>query len=489
MTLQNKQMGLLADHDTADEVEDIFDQYGTGDDTNNITSSSLNDDTTTPNNVTRPANDEELLDNKEGNDLAEDASEQQASSDNKAKKASKEVNAEKKWEQELPKEILADENSTDSKESGVSLDKEFATNDDNNKAQMLATEEKQQEVLVDNNKNAKKEKLDINSTQVEENNNSVTLLSKLSSKYKKNHSKDSSTDVKTRQQDIKIVTPPSIDSDEPKEVESINKLQKQVIIEPAEQQKTANKQKKYDLVDLNEEKHEQSHMYVTAHSDSVKEATAATQVTAQMVKQSYVQPSKTDKMPKTREVHIDPSKKTIMIVDDDVDTLDMYADIFEQANYNVIRANDGLEAMSLVTDHTPHVVFTGIVMPRMDGFALMEALKQNKRTANIPVVINSHLGREEDKKRAEELGAKDFIVLGFTPPREVLERIGAMLLRSEYIFRFDKNDADSRKLARDLGMPNFFMCPRGQEMVLKLSIEDEKELTFSARFSCIDKKK
>ena len=207
---------------------------------------------------------------------------------------------------------------------------------------------------------------------------------------------------------------------------------------------------------------------------------------AQELKNSFV---KTQKQTEHREFKIDPSKKTIAIVDDDVDTLDMYASIFEMADYNVIRASDGLEALSVIGDHTPHLIFTGIVMPRMDGFAMMEALRQNKRTADIPVVINSHLGREADRKRAEELGAKDFIIRGFTPPREVLERIGALLLRSEYTFRFDINDGEARKLVKDLGASSFFVCPRGQEMVIKLSITDPKELLFSARFSCMDQKK
>lgn len=186
---------------------------------------------------------------------------------------------------------------------------------------------------------------------------------------------------------------------------------------------------------------------------------------------------------------IDPAKKTVAIVDDDLDTLDMYASIFESADYNVLRASDGLEALSVISEHTPHVIFTGIVMPRMDGFTMMEALKQNQRTADIPVVINSHLGRDADRKRAEELGARDFIVRGFTPPREALERIGALLLRSEYTFRFDVHDPEARKLVRDLGASNFFVCPRGQEMVIKLGVSDPKNLTFSARFSCVDEQK
>lgn len=190
-----------------------------------------------------------------------------------------------------------------------------------------------------------------------------------------------------------------------------------------------------------------------------------------------------------KEIHLDLSKKTIMIVDDDADTLDMYTDIFEGADYNVIRASDGLEALNIIGDHTPHLIFAGIVMPRMDGFAMMEALAQNARTADIPVVINSHLGREADRVRAEELGAKDFIVRGFTPPRETVERIGALLMRSEYTFRFDYNEKEARKLAKDLGANNFFACPHGQEMVIKMSVADPKDLTFSARFSCVDKQK
>ena len=212
---------------------------------------------------------------------------------------------------------------------------------------------------------------------------------------------------------------------------------------------------------------------------------AVTQPTEQMTRASYAPKNATSQK---NDVKIDPRKKTIAIVDDDVDTLEMYASIFETAEYNVIRASDGLEALSVIGDHTPNLIFTGIVMPRMDGFAMMEALKQNSRTADIPVVINSHLGREADRKRAEELGAKDFIVRGFTSPREALERIGALLLRSDYTFRFDPHDAEARKLVKDLGASNFFMCPRGQEMVLKLNIVDPKDLVFSARFSCVDAK-
>jgi DNA-binding response OmpR family regulator len=195
-----------------------------------------------------------------------------------------------------------------------------------------------------------------------------------------------------------------------------------------------------------------------------------------------------DNLMPQEEVQIDTNKKTILIVDDDIDTLEMYANVFKAANYNVLGAFDGLEAISLLGDHTPDVIFTGIVMPRMDGFAMLETLKENERTANIPVVINSHLGRDTDKNRAKELGAKDFVIRGFTQPKEVLARIDALLLKSEYILKFDSMDMGIRKLVQDLGTSKFLKCPKGQEIVLKLNLINEQKLTFSARFTCVDTK-
>ncbi|MEN8252110.1 MAG: response regulator [Patescibacteria group bacterium] len=188
------------------------------------------------------------------------------------------------------------------------------------------------------------------------------------------------------------------------------------------------------------------------------------------------------------EVVLDPDKKTILIADDDVDTLAMYADVFENADYNVLRAYDGLEALTLIGQNIPDVIFTGIVMPRMDGFTLMESLNKDEKTANIPVVINSHLGRDADKGQAEELGARDFIIRGFTQPREVLERVGALLLKSDYAISFDIDDEDVQRLVKDLGTSDFLKCSENQKRVIKLHLVNEKNLVFAAQFGCVDKK-
>jgi len=159
--------------------------------------------------------------------------------------------------------------------------------------------------------------------------------------------------------------------------------------------------------------------------------------------------------------------KTILIIDDDVFTRGTYADVFRGAGYTVLEAEDGVEGLDLATTKSPDVIFTGIVMPRMDGFTLMESLKKNMATSVIPVFISSHLGREEDKKRATELGAKGFIVRDFTSPAEIVETISAVFAEGgEYLLEFDPFNLDAQKLARDLKMNSNFQCLECDERVV-----------------------
>lgn len=177
----------------------------------------------------------------------------------------------------------------------------------------------------------------------------------------------------------------------------------------------------------------------------------------------------------------------ILLVDDDIETREMYAEIFQNANYKVMQANDGVEGLDLASREIPDVVFTGIVMPRMDGFGLMEALKKTVTTANIPVVICSHMGREEDQKRANLLGAKDFIMRDITPPREVLKRVNALFLKEgkTYQVEFNPFSLDSQKIALELGFNQNFSClDCGEKTVLTLKLTKPKDRIFEAKFIC-----
>ena len=182
---------------------------------------------------------------------------------------------------------------------------------------------------------------------------------------------------------------------------------------------------------------------------------------------------------------MEDKKLKILLVDDDEETRSIYAEFFKNDGFEVMEAFDGVEGLDKATKETPDVIFTGIIMPRMDGFSMMEALKKNVTTSNIPVVVSSHMGREEDQKKAYELGAKDFIVRNYNTPKQAVERVKVIFL-SEYNLKINPTEMDAPKLAKDLHLTsNGLLCPAcGGEMMVKLKISGARDHTFSAKLVC-----
>lgn len=180
----------------------------------------------------------------------------------------------------------------------------------------------------------------------------------------------------------------------------------------------------------------------------------------------------------------------ILIVDDDEVIRTMYAEVFSKNGFEVTEAVDGVDGLDKATKNIPNIIFTGIVMPRMDGFGLMEALKKNISTSSIPVVISSHMGREEDQKKAQGLGAKDFIALDFNTPNEVVAKIKTILESREYLLKFSINEMDAPKLAKDLLASDVAKCQScNGELALSLKPSDIKKHIFFAKFICINCRK
>lgn len=180
------------------------------------------------------------------------------------------------------------------------------------------------------------------------------------------------------------------------------------------------------------------------------------------------------------------AKIKILIVDDDHNVRNLYVDVFQEKGFEVIEAIDGVDGLDKATKMIPDLVFTGIIMPRMDGFALIEALRKNVMTSKIPIIMSSHLGREQDKQRAEKLGVKEFIVLGYYKPYEVVEKVRLMFATHEYELRVIGNDLGARELAKDMKMLEGLRCTKCDgELILSLRLADEKNKIFSAKFICI----
>lgn len=182
---------------------------------------------------------------------------------------------------------------------------------------------------------------------------------------------------------------------------------------------------------------------------------------------------------------MDDKKLKILLVDDDAVVRGTYAEVFAKEGFEVSEASDGLEGLDKATKDVPDIIFTGIIMPKMDGFAFKEALAKNVSTSGIPVFISSHMGREEDRQKSQELGAKGFIVLGMISPREVVEKIKAIFEKKEYKIKFDGSELDAKNLAQDFHLNSQYLCPNCySRMIMVLKISDTEKNEFMARFAC-----
>ena len=182
----------------------------------------------------------------------------------------------------------------------------------------------------------------------------------------------------------------------------------------------------------------------------------------------------------------DENKKKILIVDDHDETRETYVNLFSRNDFDVISAKDGIEGLDRATSEEGiDVIFTGIVMPRMDGFQMVEALKKNAATSGIPIFVNSHLGREDDREKAMELGAKDFIIRGMTPPNEIVQKILHQLGERSYIVKVDPFENDAQKLIQDFNLPDNLICNNcGANLAVKLNSKGDGG--FSAKLLCPD---
>ena len=118
------------------------------------------------------------------------------------------------------------------------------------------------------------------------------------------------------------------------------------------------------------------------------------------------------------------AKKKILIVDDDQFLREMVTGAFTEAGFEVMSASDGEEAWEKISGgYRPDVVLTGITMPRMTGFELIEKIRADSELTKIPVAIFSHRGREEDRERARQMDVGDFILRASVPLTEIIRRM------------------------------------------------------------------
>ena len=118
--------------------------------------------------------------------------------------------------------------------------------------------------------------------------------------------------------------------------------------------------------------------------------------------------------------------KVILIVEDDPKSLKLTRDLLRASGYTTIEATDGKQGVELAKSRKPDLVLMDIMMPKMDGYLACDAIKKDKVTRGIPVVMLTAMGYELNKELARKLGADGYITKPFTR-QELLDVINQFL--------------------------------------------------------------
>ncbi|MFW0837597.1 MAG: response regulator [Candidatus Komeilibacteria bacterium] len=121
------------------------------------------------------------------------------------------------------------------------------------------------------------------------------------------------------------------------------------------------------------------------------------------------------------------NKRTIVLVEDEEILSNMYKMKLIKSGYEVQTANDGKAGLDLIKKVQPDVVLLDIIMPKLDGFAVLEALHQEDITKDIPIILLTNLGQEEDIKRGKELGAVGYYVKANLTPGELVDKLNKFI--------------------------------------------------------------
>jgi len=116
----------------------------------------------------------------------------------------------------------------------------------------------------------------------------------------------------------------------------------------------------------------------------------------------------------------------VLVVDDEPNILLSLEFLMQQAGYQVSTAADAEQAAAMIADHCPDLVLLDISLPGMSGFDLLEQLRQQENTRNLPVIMLTAHGREVEKEKGMALGANDYITKPFST-RDLVSRVGALL--------------------------------------------------------------
>jgi len=121
-------------------------------------------------------------------------------------------------------------------------------------------------------------------------------------------------------------------------------------------------------------------------------------------------------------------KASILLIEDDTFISGMYYTKLASLGYSVEVIEDGEEGWERLQEGgLPDLLLLDVVLPKKDGFEILEDLRKDNRTKDLPVILLTNLGQKPDVERGVKLGADDYIIKAHFTPTEVVDKISKLL--------------------------------------------------------------
>ena len=120
-------------------------------------------------------------------------------------------------------------------------------------------------------------------------------------------------------------------------------------------------------------------------------------------------------------------RKTILLVEDDSFVSDIYQTKISSEGFDMMVAENGLEAIKKLEEKIPDLILLDIVMPYMDGIETLRKIKANESWKKIPVILLTNLSEKEKIEEALGIGADDYLIKSHFTPSEVISKVNMVL--------------------------------------------------------------
>lgn len=118
-----------------------------------------------------------------------------------------------------------------------------------------------------------------------------------------------------------------------------------------------------------------------------------------------------------------PTNKKILLVEDDEGLAQVYVSRLEIEGFIVRRVPNGEDALAAALEFKPDMILLDVMMPKVNGFDVLDILRNTPETTNIKIMMLTALSQEADRKKAEEMGVDDYLVKSQVVIADVVERL------------------------------------------------------------------